>query len=151
MESQYTPQPKTITGIFDRQEFNPIPLDSSRKNLRIVLADNIVLELQADILQYAPPQTVLTEIGEERKAQELKWGEQNHDLNYWWLILSEEIGEAAKELCDYRAKDTEFENSNHDKKALLARARKELIQSAAVIVNMVESMDRNEGAKHAGI
>jgi NTP pyrophosphatase (non-canonical NTP hydrolase) len=68
----------------------------------------------------------------ERRAQEAKWGRQDHDPLYYGAILAEEAGEAAKEIVEMRAK--------HE----MARPelRKELIQTAAVCVGFVECLDR---------
>ena len=40
----------------------------------------------------------LTTILSEREAQDKKWGEQNHDDHYWFLIAAEEFGEIAKAM-----------------------------------------------------
>ena len=69
---------------------------------------------------------VLEEIGDERLRQDRKWGEQNHDLALWMVILMEEVGEAAKAV---------FEKSAQE-------YRGELIQIAAVAASAVESFDR---------
>ena len=70
----------------------------------------------------------LDEIKSERKRQDEKWGEQNHDPLYWISILVEEVGEAAKEVLENKF-------SNY---------RKELVQCAAVCVAAIESFDRND-------
>jgi hypothetical protein len=43
---------------------------------------------------------VLTEVANERKRQETKWGIQNRTPEKWIVILSEEVGEAAKDVLD---------------------------------------------------
>ena len=63
----------------------------------------------------------------ERKRQDEKWGEQNHDIYKWLAILGEEVGEANKAALD-------------DKKSELIE---ELIQISAVTVAMIESVVRN--------
>ena len=75
---------------------------------------------------------ILNEVRQERKRQDEKWGEQNHNPADWLMILSEEVGEASK-----AALEAKFV---HDDGGL--RYRKELIQVAAVAVAMVESLDR---------
>ena len=80
---------------------------------------------------------VYDEITREMLAQVEKWGEQNHDPEYWMVILMEEVGEACHEIC---GKSKNY--INH---------REELIQCAAVVVLAIESFDRNglnEPAKH---
>lgn len=74
---------------------------------------------------------ILNEVLLERMAQDKKWGERNHDPMTWIVILTEEVGEAAKEvLCCYP-------NS-------LAQYRKEMIQVAAVACAAIESLDRGK-------
>ena len=70
----------------------------------------------------------LDEIKSERRRQDEKWGEQNHEPLYWISILVEEVGEAAKEVLENKY-------SNY---------RKELVQCAAVCVAAIESLDRND-------
>jgi len=67
-------------------------------------------------------------VAQERVAQEKKWGTQNHSPIYWLGILGEEYGEVCKQVIegDYR------------------KARKELIQVAAVAIAMIESLERNQ-------
>lgn len=83
-----------------------------------------------------------------------RFGEQNHSPEKWMSILSEEFLEAQRELNDYLFKqnegsDTAYESLNSDGKEAFDRAclkllREELIQIAAVAINMAESLDRNE-------
>lgn len=74
---------------------------------------------------------IYDEIKLERKKQVEKWGEQNHNPIKWIVILTEEVGETAKEALE--------------KKKFY---RKELIQCAAVCVAAIESYDRNEGKEN---
>lgn len=77
---------------------------------------------------------VLAEILEERHRQDQKWGEQNHSPIEWQGILMEEVGEQAREA-----------NENHfEGKDSLVKYRKELVQVAAVAVNMIECLDRGK-------
>ncbi len=69
---------------------------------------------------------IIEEIIVERQRQNLKWGEQNHD-GTWLLILTEELGEASKNIIE-----------NAPEKL----TDQELIQSAAVIVQWLESRGR---------
>ena len=43
---------------------------------------------------------LIAELKAESDRPDSKWGRQTHTLADWWLILSEEVGEAAKEACD---------------------------------------------------
>ncbi len=72
-------------------------------------------------------QEIIEEIIVERQRQNLKWGEQNHDDGTWLLILTEELGEASKNIIE-----------NAPEKL----TDQELIQSAAVIVQWLESRGR---------
>ena len=71
---------------------------------------------------------VINKIIEERKMQDDKWGEQNHDVYKWLAILGEEVGEANKAA---------LEDSKND-------LIDELIQIGAVAVAMIESLKRND-------
>lgn len=71
--------------------------------------------------------SVLEEIQDERRRQDRKWGEQNHEPFKWLAILTEEVGEAAQA--------TLWDNRN--------MIRSELIQVAAVAVAAIECLDRN--------
>ena len=93
---------------------------------------------------------ILNEIKAERKKQNEKWGEQNHKGIEWIAILSEEVGEASREILDHYfknpVKNSEGEYvspANGDQALRLSRYREELIQVAAVAVQMIECLDRN--------
>lgn len=83
---------------------------------------------------------IIDDIIKERERQNKKWGVQDHSPEMWITILTEEVGEAAKEACDYF-------NSNSGNPAaqleILKRYRAEVIQVAAVAVQMVEALDRS--------
>ncbi len=66
----------------------------------------------------------------ERAAQRAKWGEQRHDPMTWLAILGEEVGEANQAAL-------------HDMFGGFAAGtlRKELVQVAAVAVQMIEHLD----------
>jgi len=93
---------------------------------------------------------ILKEIKAERERQNQKWGEQNHKGIEWIAILSEEVGEASKEILDHHfknpVKNTEGKSvapAVADQALRLSCYRKELIQVAAVAVQMIECLDRN--------
>ncbi len=117
--------------------------------------------------------SVLREIGNERIGQNIKWGEQNHNPSYWLGILMEEVGESAQEVMaadvhpemtsvvlqmtalgaaakdtieryDYLDPEPMRENIEVWQLDVFERLRVELIQTAAVAVNIIESLDRNE-------
>ena len=64
---------------------------------------------------------------EERQRQDLKWGEQNHNIYKWLAILGEEIGEVNKAALE----------DNYDE------VIDELVQVGAVAIAMIESLERN--------
>tara|TARA_B100000579_G_scaffold417362_1_gene413825 strand:- start:1508 stop:1741 length:234 start_codon:yes stop_codon:yes gene_type:complete len=64
---------------------------------------------------------------EERQRQDLKWGEQNHNIYKWLAILGEEIGEVNKAALE----------DDYDE------VIDELVQIGAVVIAMIESLERN--------
>lgn len=83
-------------------------------------------------------EAILAEIKAERLRQNEKWGEQNHHPVEWLAILSEETGEVAKEVVELT-----FSNDESEVKTRLQNYRMELIQVAAVAVQMIECLDRS--------
>lgn len=79
---------------------------------------------------------VYREVFFERQRQHTKWGEQNHTPIEWIPILGEEVGEVNKACLEtyfkHKGADTDY-----------SEYRKELIQVAAVAIQMVECLDRN--------
>lgn len=67
-------------------------------------------------------QEIFDLIRAERQRQNEKWGPQNHYKQWWFVILSEEIGEVAKAIYEHDEDEYELE----------------LIQSASVLVAMLE-------------
>ena len=94
----------------------------------------------------SPTERILNEVGLERAKQFAKWGEQNHSLVEWMAILTEEVGETSKEAVDFYFKHPAPETDDFEDVQLqrLYRYRKELIQTAAVAIQMIECVDRNE-------
>jgi hypothetical protein len=80
---------------------------------------------------------IFEKILNERKRQDKKWGKQNHHPLSWLAILTEEIGEANKEIVEYIY-------SNEIDKFRLQYYEIELIHSAAVIIAAINSLRRNE-------
>jgi NTP pyrophosphatase (non-canonical NTP hydrolase) len=70
--------------------------------------------------------TLIDEILQERKRQDLRWGQQNHGPEFWLLILLEEIGEAARAVLEGQVDGY----------------KKELTQVAAVSIAAIESLAR---------
>ena len=72
----------------------------------------------------------LSDILLERSNQQKKWGLQSHGINSWMMILGEEFGEACK-----------AGNECYFRDYPLKLLRKELIQTAAVSLAIIESID----------
>lgn len=87
---------------------------------------------------------VLLDIGEERRRQDAKWGEQNHDLTVWMTVLGEEYGETCHAVLHHRAASGRAENveGDTDPDGWLDKVRREAIQTAAVATAIVEFIDR---------
>ena len=83
--------------------------------------------------------SVLKEVKAERARQDAKQGQQNHEPVKYFAILSEEFGEVAKEVVEYT-----FAVSKEGQLTRMKNMREELVQTAAVAVAMIESLDRNE-------
>lgn len=79
------------------------------------------------------PSAALTSVLQERKRQEAKWGEQNHDPFTYLAVLSEEVGELAQ-----AALHTRFGGP------AAAGLRDEAVHTAAVALAIVECLDRGK-------
>lgn len=75
----------------------------------------------------------------ERKRQNEKWGEQNHDDYRWLAILTEEVGELSQAILhdEFGGKAT-------------GTMRDELIQVTAVAFQWIEALERRETAVTQG-
>ena len=88
---------------------------------------------------------ILDNIQKERQRQIEKWGDQNHSYPKWISILTEEVGEAAKEANDYEYLLDKINNPTFDSVLLnqtLINLREELVQVAAVAVQIIEKIDK---------
>lgn len=84
------------------------------------------------------PRSAMFAILDERARQNDIWGRQRHAWPEWMSILSEEVGEAARE-----ANQTHWGNgaSRGQRDEMLANLRRELVQTAAVCVQIIEHID----------
>lgn len=82
---------------------------------------------------------ITNDVFDEMERQDKKWGEQNHSPLGWLAILTEEVGEVAKEAT--RAIPPVVDQFD------AVAYRKELVQVAAVAMNAIESLDRQEKKK----
>lgn len=78
------------------------------------------------------------DIQDERNRQDEKWGEQNHALPIWHLVLAEEVGEVAEAILEARIAG-DYSRERHIKDI-----RQELVQVAAVAVAAIEYIDRGK-------
>jgi len=78
----------------------------------------------------------LDEIIFERFRQQQKWGLQTHSIAEWMMILGEEYGEACK-----AGNECYFRDESLDK------LRKELVQTAAVALAILEGLVKVGGEK----
>lgn len=80
---------------------------------------------------------VINKVLEERKRQDMKWGEQNHSASVWSCIIGEEYGEMCKAINEFRFNPTaETEQEIYT----------ETIQTIAVCMAMLECIERQRGA-----
>lgn len=95
---------------------------------------------------------IILDIYNERKRQDYKWGEQNHEFSLWMVILMEEIGEANKAYLESRfggSNDGQCGTIEEFRDYQRKHTRTELVQCASVLVAMIECMDRNAANKEA--
>ena len=76
-----------------------------------------------------PPNVIFGDVIDELNRQQKKWGIQNHKVDWYYLILAEEVGEVAKGILEQES---------------VSHIREELIQVAAVAIAMIDSLDRNK-------
>lgn len=86
----------------------------------------------------AKTKLILNELLRERKRQHKKFGQQDHDFPVFLAILQEEIGEASKAWLHANLEKVEH------KQILEEELRNELVQIAAVAVQMLEAHDRED-------
>ncbi len=77
---------------------------------------------------------IIQEVIEERKRQNEKWGIQNHTPMEWIPVLTEEVGEVSKSALETYFGHVPYDNYDH--------YREELIHTAAVAIQAIESLDR---------
>ncbi len=82
--------------------------------------------------------TIYSEIDDERDAQDAKWGNQHHSMPVWSAILTEECGEVA---------EAALRVAFHGEDDHLSHLREELIQVAAVAVQMIEKIDNSDWSR----
>jgi NTP pyrophosphatase (non-canonical NTP hydrolase) len=89
--------------------------------------------MQALLTQANAKTDALRDVMAERKRQDAKWGEQNHDPFTYLTVLMEEVGEFAQAALHAR----------FGGKAAV-KLREEAVHSAAVALAIVECIDRNK-------
>lgn len=89
-------------------------------------------DVRGDNLEWS----ILKEITQERDRQQLKWGIQTHSIAEWLMILGEEYGESCK-----AGNECYFRDDS------LAHLRKELVQTMAVALAIIEGLDMKPSSK----
>lgn len=77
---------------------------------------------------------IIRDILDERLRQDKKWGIQHHNAVEWLAILTEEIGESAKECVQIFV-------DNERATLEMSMLRFELVHCAAVVVAWIEDID----------
>ena len=90
--------------------------------------DSLLESLQPSLTNDSLQQVVMRQLIRERRRQDAKWGEQNHDDKTWLAIATEELGEVANAILEDEVASIEFE----------------LKQLTAVCVAWLESKERAE-------
>lgn len=104
---------------------------------------NQSINLDEDAVGSAGLRTAIDAVIAERQCQDVKWGQQNHDPQYWTGILMEEVSELAEAI-----NETVFNNGPDERaKGGYTNMRAEAVQVAAVAVAFVEMLDRRFGDK----
>jgi hypothetical protein len=83
---------------------------------------------------------IFEEVHQERNNQDTKWGVQDHLPGRWLEILTEELGEVAKNGLEAYPMGPPL----RDRLGALEDWRAELIQVAAVAVAAIECFERNK-------
>lgn len=79
---------------------------------------------------------IIKKVLEERKRQDQKWGEQNHNAPVWGMIIGEEYGEMCKAINEFGFNPTpETEQDIYT----------ETVQTMASCMAMLECIERNRG------
>jgi hypothetical protein len=79
-------------------------------------------------------------IRDERRRQDAKWDEQNHDDLFWLGIVVEETGEVGKACIEHVENDVPVDQYE-------AELRSELVQVAACAVAWIEAIDRRRARR----
>lgn len=77
--------------------------------------------------------SAMIDVTAERRRQAAKWGVQSHTWPEWLVILSEEVGEVGRAMCGVLWGGDDLE-----------QLRRELVQVAAVAVQIIEAIDADQ-------
>ena len=93
------------------------------------------------------PTKAMADVASERERNAAHWGEQNHTVAMWLLILGEEVGEVARGVLEFSGKVTSSAELLHIAASdAVDDVRRELVQVAAVALAAIECIDRNGAA-----
>jgi NTP pyrophosphatase (non-canonical NTP hydrolase) len=110
-------------------KMSPVPEDGQTATVSVEKET----EASSSRVGQADTERALADILAERKRQDEKWGEQNHDAITYLAILIEECGELAQAALHYKFGGPEA-----------LGVRNEAVQVAAVALAIVQCLDRNE-------
>jgi len=89
-------------------------------------------------------EAVIRDIKRERIKQHQRWGEQDITLHAWVSLITEELGESAKEANDFMMSlATQDGVTTNQQTRMLIRYRNEMRQTAALCVQALEALERN--------
>lgn len=114
-------------------------IDRDRQSFVSMAIRRMLIEAAREGQADHPAAKALELIGAERRRQDEKWGEQNHDPQVWMAILGEEFGELCQAANDLRwPKPVSGQNVDPWTHAL-----NEAVQTAAVSQAIVECLLRS--------
>lgn len=93
-------------------------------------------QIKRALEKMGPQMTAINDILDERRRQDAQWGVQNHHPAYWLAIVGKQVGQLGTAILD-----REWWT---DQAAGTAKVRAEAVQGAAVLMALIECIDRGE-------
>ena len=119
-------------------------MKENEKALRMAEESEVVDTAVASMVVPSEAYGIIRDVMRERQRQNEKWGEQNHSMCGWIAVLTEEVGEAAKEACDFELGNAGVGQLGAQAESV-GRFRTEMVQVAAVALQVLEAIDRGSG------
>lgn len=140
-KSSIEPDTSTAVQPADEQTRTPILLEDepdAAPSKPIETAPHDIIKQLENLYNVLGVTNAIRAVIDERRRQDAKWGEQNHEPHYWTGILGEEFGE----LCE-AINETVFDNGAEARaKGGYENMRREAVQVAAVAIGFIEALDR---------